>query len=118
MLETMAKGDVERRLQAMTTIIVSMAAERFGVEEERGARQPYSMNQRAVKIHNIRTELKALTKQYKVARQEERAPLAELRTVLRKRLLTLRRAEYHRRRRRERAQKRTKQLLGQRRSGR
>ncbi|XP_077083545.1 uncharacterized protein LOC143736754 isoform X1 [Siphateles boraxobius] len=69
----------------------------------------------------------AMAEQYKVARQDERAPLAELRTVLRKRLLTLRRAEYHRRRRRERAQKRTafisnpfgftKQLLGQKRSG-
>lgn len=34
------------------------------------------MNQLAIKIHNIRTELKALTKQYKVAKQEEQMPLA------------------------------------------
>lgn len=54
----------------MTTIIVSKAFERFGVEEERGARQPYTKNQLAVKIH-VRQELKALTKQHKEARQEE-----------------------------------------------
>ncbi|KAK0134731.1 Retrovirus-related Pol polyprotein from type-2 retrotransposable element R2DM [Merluccius polli] len=125
-LEATAKGDVERRLQTMTTIIVSMAAERFGVEEERRPKQPYTKNQRAVKIHNIRKELKALKKQHKEASEEERGPLAELRHMLRKRLLVLRRAEQHRRRRRERARKRAafinnpfgfiKELLGQRRS--
>ncbi|KAK0147596.1 hypothetical protein N1851_012927 [Merluccius polli] len=73
----------------MTTIIVSMAAERFGVEEERGAKQPYTKNQRAD------------------ASEEEHAPLAELDLMLRKRLLILHRAEQHRRRRRERATKRT-----------
>ena len=112
----------------MTTIIVSMAAERFGVEEERAAKQPYFKNKRAVKIHNIRKELKALKKQHKAASEEERAPLAELRLMLTKRLLILRRAEQHRRRRRERARKRAafinnpfgfmKELLGQKRSGR
>lgn len=52
-LEATVKGDVERRLQTMTTIIVSMAAERFGIEEGKRPKQPYSMNQRAVKTHNI-----------------------------------------------------------------
>ncbi|GAA6088617.1 uncharacterized protein LOC109140547 [Tachysurus ichikawai] len=76
-----------------------------------------------VKIHNIRVELKTLKKQYKAAGKEERGPLEELRCILRKKLLTLRRAEQHRRRRRERARRRaafirnpfefTKQLLGQ-----
>lgn len=61
-LEAVAKGDVGRRLQTMTTIIVSMAAERFDVGEGRGAKQPYTKNQRAVKIHNIRKELKANTR--------------------------------------------------------
>lgn len=126
-LEATAKGDVEKRLQTMTTIIVSMVAERFGVEKERGAKQPYSKNQRAVKIHNIRKELKALKKQHKEARGEECAPLEELCLMLRKRLLTLCRAEQHRRRRRERMRKRTafisnlfgftRELLEQKRSG-
>ena len=125
-LEATAKGEVERRLQTMTTIIVSMAAERF-VEDDQGPKKPYTKNQRAVKIHNIRKELKALKKQHKEAREVKKAPLAELHLMLRKKLLTLRRAEQHRRCRRESARKRTafikypflftKQLLRQRRSG-
>lgn len=54
-LEATAKGDVERRLQTMTTIIVSMAAERFAVEEVKGVKKPCTKNQRAVKIHKIST---------------------------------------------------------------
>lgn len=127
-LEATAKGDVEKRLQTMTTIIVSMAAERFGVEEERGVKLPYIKNQRAIKIHNIRKELKTLKKQHKEASEEERAALAGLRQMLRKRLLILRRAEHYSRRRKERAKKRAaflnntfgfiKEVLGQKRSGR
>lgn len=126
--EVTAKGDVERRLKTMTTIIVCMAAERFGVEEERAAKQPYTKNQRAVKIHNIRKELKALKRQHKAASEDEHAQLAELCLILRKRLLILRRAEQHRRQRRERARKWAafinnpfdfmKGLLGQKHSGR
>ena len=52
-LEASAKGDVDRRLQAMTTIITSLAQERFGAEEKRAARTSYTMNQRAVEIHKI-----------------------------------------------------------------
>lgn len=117
-LESMAKGDVEKRLQTMTTVVRAFAAERFGTEEKR-VKQPYVKNSRAEKIHNIRQELKVLRKQHKKASDEERGPLAEFRATL----LT----EYHRRRRRERAQKRpalianpfqfTKQLLGQKKSG-
>lgn len=79
--------------------------------------QPYTKNQRAVKIHNIRKEVRALKKQHKAAGEEECARLAELRLC---------RAEQHRRRRRERARKRAafinnpfsfmKWLLGQKRS--
>lgn len=105
MLEAMAKRALERRLQMMSTIIVSVAAERFSVEEERGAKQPYYKNQRAGKIH-IRKQLKALKKQHKVV-SEEWAPLAELRLMLRKRLLTLCRAKQHRWRQKERARKQT-----------
>ena len=126
-LEASAKGDVDRRLQAMTTIIISLAQERFGAEEKKAARTPYTMNQRAVKIHKIRQELKSLKKQHKEASEEQRPPLAELRVILRKRLMTLHRAEWHRKRRKERARKRasfianpfgfTKSLLGQKRDG-
>ena len=36
-LEASMKGDVDQRLQAMTTIIISLAQERFGAEEKRPA---------------------------------------------------------------------------------
>lgn len=126
-LEASAKGEVERKLQAMTTIIISLAQERFGEQDKKPPRSTYTMNQRAVKIHKIRQELKSLKRQHKEASEEQRPPLAELRAILRKRLMTLRRAEWHRRRRKERARKRasfianpfgfTKQLLGQKRDG-
>ena len=80
------------------------------------------MNQRAVRIHNIRQNRKALKSQYKVAGQEERTGLAQLMCILQKTIRVLHRAEWHRRRR-ERARKRaafitnpfkfTKDLLGQ-----
>ncbi|XP_061907749.1 uncharacterized protein LOC133652714 [Entelurus aequoreus] len=111
----------------MTTIIVSSGAERFGVEEDKPISSNYTMNRRAEQIHQLRQELRSLARQYKAASEEEKAPLAELRNIIRKKLTTLRRAEWHKRRRRERARKRTtfianpfgfiKQLLGQKRSG-
>lgn len=80
---------------------------------------------RAEKIHQLRQKLQTLARQYKAA-SEEKPPLAELRNIIRKKLMTLRIAEWHRRRGRERARKRTafiadpfrftKQLLGQKRS--
>lgn len=38
-LEATAKGDTGKRLRTMTTVIVSMATKRFGVEEEGGTKQ-------------------------------------------------------------------------------
>lgn len=62
-----------------------------------------------------------------MASEDEKQPLAERHDILRKELLTFRRAEWHRRRRKERARKRdafisnpfafTKKLLGDKRSG-
>lgn len=78
--------------------------------------------------HGLRDELRLLKRQYKSVGEVESASLADLRAILRKQLLTLQRAEFHRRRRKERARKRaaflanpfklTKQLLGQKRAGR
>lgn len=56
------------------------------------------INQREAKIHNIRQELKALRHQYKQAGEEERIGLVQLTCILRKKILVLRRAEWHRRR--------------------
>ncbi|XP_016087054.1 uncharacterized protein, partial [Sinocyclocheilus grahami] len=124
-----AKGDADSRLQTMTTIIFSYALERFGrVEKGKTKSTFYTMNRRATKIHHLRQELRTLKKQYKKATDEEKRPLAELQNILRKKLMILRRAEWHRRRGRERTRKRaafianpfgfTKQLLGDKRNGR
>lgn len=127
-LEVTAKGDVDQRLRTMTTLIVNIAAERFGTEGPKPTPMAYAPCRRARKIQSLREELKLLKRQYKIAGEVERAGLADLRAILRKQLLTLRRAEFHRRRRKERARKRTaflanpfkltKQLLGQKRAGR
>lgn len=127
-LEATTKGEASQKLQAMTAIIVGLAAERFGEEERKSPQASYCKNQRAEKIHNIRAEMKVLKRQYKLAEEEERIGLAQLMNILRKKIIVLRRAEWHRRRRRERARKRaafianpfkfTRDLLGQKRSGR
>lgn len=126
-LESAAKGDTDGKLKTMATIIISLAVERFGTVEKLGTKTPYMNNRRAEKISQLRQELRVLKRQYKVAREEERDALSELRGILRKKLTTLRRAEWHRRRGKERAKRRsafianpfgvTKQLLGQKRSG-
>ena len=56
--------------------------------QKRPAQTTYTLNQRAVKIHKIRQELKSLSKQYKEASEEQRPPLAELQAILRKRLMS------------------------------
>ena len=91
----------------MTNIIVSLAAERFGLEEKKAAKAPYTMNNRATKILQLKKELKSLRRQYKEASEEERDALSELCRILRKKLTTLTRAKWHRRWRKERARKRT-----------
>ncbi len=122
-MEASAGGDVNRKLQVMTAIIVSLALERFGEEQDKGAGGHYMMNRREAKIHNIRQELKALRRQCKQAGGEEHIGLAQLTDILRQNLLVLCQAEWHRRRRLERARKWaafianpykfTKDLLGQ-----
>lgn len=106
MLEAMAKGEADRKLQVMTAIIVSIAAERFGEEDKKSSITSYSENQRAVKIHNIRKEMKVLKSEHKVAGEEERIGLAQLMCILRKKIRVLHRVERHWRQRRERAHKR------------
>eukprot|EP00064_Thunnus_orientalis_P001631 superscaffoldBa00000112_g1634 len=77
-LEATVTGEDDEKLQAMTTIIVSIAAEWFGEEEKKGSRTPYLKNQRAVRIHNIGQEMKVLKSQFKQAGEEEWLSLAQL----------------------------------------
>jgi len=93
-LEGTAKGDVDRQLKARTTIVVNIVAERFGTEEVKPAPAANAPICRKQKIQPLREELMSL----KRAGEFEKAGLGDLRAILRKVLLTLRRGESHRRR--------------------
>ena len=127
MLQSATRGDVERRLSFMTTIMTSLASERFGCVKSRQPRMPYTANRRVNKMKDLRRVIRSLKELYKRARIEERQPREEFRGTLRGELKTLRRAEWHRRRRKERSRKRAsflsnpfgfaRTLLGDRRNG-
>ena len=100
-----SKGNADRRLNVLSAIIVSYAKERFGLREGK-QEKTYCKNRRAKKVQDLRRKLRALKKKYKQASEGERQPLTELREILREKLRTIRKAEWHRRRRKERARKR------------
>lgn len=58
----------------MTTIIVSYAAERFGHHEHEANKNPFAKNCRAMKMRQLRKELKTLKKQFKLAKKQEQQP--------------------------------------------
>ncbi len=129
-LEVTAKGDVDQRLRTISMFIISIASDRFGIKKQRATKNTTATpipDRRELKISQLRQELRALRSQYRKASDDEKAGLAELRCVVRERLITLRRAEWHRKRGKERARKRsafianpfgfTKKLLGEKRSG-
>ena len=116
----------DRRLNVLSAIIVSYDKEVFGLREGK-QEKTYCKNRRAKKVQDLRRELRALKKKYKQASDGEHQPLTDLREIFRAKLTTIRKAEWHRRRRKERARKRTsfltdpfgfaKKLLGDKRSG-
>lgn len=89
----------------MATITISLAAERFGTVEKLGTKTPYMNNCRVEKISEIRQELPVLKWQYKEVREVERDALSELRGILRKKLTTLRRAEWNGQQAKDRAKR-------------
>lgn len=54
------EGEVCKKLQAMTTIIVSLASKRSGEEEGKVTKPSYCKNPREIRIHSIRQKLKSL----------------------------------------------------------
>lgn len=117
---------MDQQLQTMCTFIICIGAERFGIKQPK-AKTTVRPNRRENKISAFRRDLKSLKQRFKKASEEEKPALAELRDILRKKLISLHRAEWHSRKGRERARKRTafiadpfglrKKLLGQMRSG-
>ena len=113
----------------MATIMYNVGKERFGLEEVQQKQQQSTghRNRRQQKRASIRRDLRQLSKRYRVAPEEERAALAELRQGIRERLKILNRAERSRKRRKERARARarftanpfqfTSKLLGKKSSG-
>ncbi len=100
---------------------MSIGAKRFGIEVAKPTPKACAPTRREVRIQHLRfTE-----KWYKLAGEVQMSGLAELRAILRKELLTLRRVESPRRRRKERARRRaaflanpyqlTKRFLGRKR---
>lgn len=71
-----AKGDWDRRLETMTTLIVNIAAERFGTEAPKPTPLAYAPNHRARRIQSLRKELKLLKRQYKTAGEVEKSWLS------------------------------------------
>ena len=120
-----AKGSVENRLLTMSKIIISYAKAQYGYMEIK-ERSSGKENWRETKIKQLRAELKSLRKQYKKAKPDEQVPLREVRDIIRAKLRSVRRTEWHRRGRKERAKKWiafstnpyafTKKILGEKRS--
>ncbi|KAL0202317.1 hypothetical protein M9458_000335, partial [Cirrhinus mrigala] len=127
-LQVTARGDADRRLHTMCSIIINIAAERFGVKEQCPFGGTAGPNRLEENNRQLRKELRLLRKQFRQASEEDKAALAELRNIVRSKLTTTRRAEWHRRRSKERARRcaefianpfiLTRRLLGQKRSGR
>lgn len=81
----------------MQAIIVSYTSERFGHPKKANTKPTtYTMNRKATKIHQLQLELQTLKEQYKTSIEEEKEALADVRNILRKRLMILRRAEVSR----------------------
>lgn len=79
----------------MCTLVISIGAERFGIKQPK-VKNITMPNQRGIKITQLRKELKSLRQQYRKATEEERPALTELHDILQKKLISHRRAEWHR----------------------
>ena len=126
-LDSTMRGDVDKKIRSMTSIVYNVGKELFGIKLSVPKEQTKKQNRRETQIQDIRKELKNLRKRYNEAPKEERPALSELRSFNREKLKSLRRAENHRRNKREKRQKRARftsnpfryvsSLLGVKRSG-
>ena len=92
-LQTARQGSVEYQLKFMTTMIISIASERFGYIDNKQATKPYINNCRARKIKELRKELNLKKTYRKTKGIVECQPFEELRVILREKLKTVRHAE-------------------------
>ena len=92
------KGSDENQLLTMFKIIISYAKAQYGYIEIK-ERSSGKENRRETKMKQLRAELKSLRKQYINTKPDEQVPLREVREIIRAKLKSVRRAEWHRRRR-------------------
>jgi hypothetical protein len=105
-LENTLRGTSKRKLEVMGDLMYDVARVRFGVKEQKAKPPERLPNRREVEIGRIKKELKSLKKQWRKSSLGERHGLAKLRDQLRKKMASLRRAEYQRKKRKERERQR------------
>ncbi|XP_062568263.1 uncharacterized protein LOC134230448 [Saccostrea cucullata] len=126
-LNTTLAGSIDRKIEAMTSIIYSVGLDRFGAEQRKKSQKEGRKNRREREIAKMRKDLRQLRKQYRKATDEEKPALSQLRDNIREHLKIARRAERSRRRRKQRDRARarftadpfqfTSRLLGNKGSG-
>ena len=95
-------------MRALPTLTYALGEERFGLEKKPNSPKPPPVpNRRLCEIKKIRAELRSLRKRYKRSSDAEKKGISQLREQIRSRLKTLTNAERLRRKRREKAKKRT-----------
>ena len=72
-LEATLAGSVDKKMKAMTTIMYSMGADRFGVEDHKKDKKGAHTNRRKQEITNIRGDLRRLTKRFREAEEGEKS---------------------------------------------
>ena len=97
------QGPVDRKLKTLTTLIYSVAKERFGLEEPKACNEP---PRRQTQIEKLRRELRQLGRRYFNSPPSEQLRLSQLRDTIRSQLDSLRKAENTKRKNRKRAKKR------------
>ena len=105
-LECTLTGSAEKKLHSMSRLVYTLGKERFGLLEPRSSRKTWKGSRRTQRIADIRSDLRRLAKQYRQAGCAEQHALKDLRNNLREQLKSLRRAENHRQKRRERQKRR------------
>ena len=95
---------MENGLLTMTEIIYCYAKTLYEYREIK-EKSSDKENRRYTKINKLRAESKSLQNQYKKPKPDEQVLLQELNNITPANLRSMRRAEWHRRRRKERAKK-------------
>ncbi|XP_076090373.1 uncharacterized protein LOC143062594 [Mytilus galloprovincialis] len=126
-LNTTLAGNIDRKIESMTSFIYNIGMDRFGADEKEVVRREGQKNRRESKIAKMRKDLRQLKKRYNQASEDEKPALSELRDTIRKKLKITRRAERTRKRRKKREKARaqftsdpfqfTSRLLGKKGSG-